>query len=359
MILLPAVLSALDLPEMINIDGGAFMMGDTALEQYIRSGGEPTGIPRLSYLSHRVKLTSFAVSRYEITNSQFAAFIGETGYTTEPEKFNDSDTWRLHGSNSKKPVVNITRADCLEYCRWLSEKTGRFFRLPTEAEWEYAALGGENFLYPWGEEFRKWDSRILGQETNLTYRDHVFPVDKITGDVSPFNVSGCYGNVQEWVMDRYHPAFYRHSPVQNPLSILGPEQTQYSVRGAWTYMHSRSRLGVKCRYSSRNSARYHDEFLGFRVVSTDSPSVFNGDGEPVIYTPGTGKSILYYLPLWSCPSEYAALIEKIRGNTGLTFSYRTARKKTWGKNTGYWYRVSSPDGSMGWVYEGFLTADKR
>lgn len=359
LILIPAVLTAVELPEMINIEGGEFNMGNTSFEQYSRSAGEPTGIPPIAYITHTVALSSFSISRYEITNSQFAAFVAETGYITEPEKFNKKDTWRVLKDYHRRPVVNITRKDCLEYCRWLSEKTGRFFRLPTEAEWEYAALGGKDRLYPWGDKFKKWDARALEQDTKLTYRDHVFPVDKITGDTSPFNVSGCYGNVQEWVMDQFHPAFYRHSPVQNPLSLFGPERHQYSVRGAWTYMHSRSRLGVKCRYSSPNSIRYHDEFLGFRVVSTGSPAVFNIDSEPVIYKPATGRTILYYLPLWSHPSEYSVLIEKIRGNGPLIFTYRTAEEKSWGKKTGYWYRVSSRQGSMGWVYEDFLTTDER
>lgn len=359
LILLPAVLSAVDLPEMINIEGGTFTMGKTTLEQYNHSGGEPTGIPTQSYLSHRVELSPFAVSRYEITNGQFTVFTDETGYITEPEKYNHKETWRLYSSYTDRPVVHVTRSDCLEYCRWLSEKTGRFFRLPTEAEWEYAALGGKDFLYPWGKEFKKLDSRPLGYETKLTYPDHVFPVDEITADVSPFNIAGCYGNVEEWMMDQYHPAFYRCSPVRNPLSIIGVNPIQYSVRGVRTYMHSMSRLGVKSRFGSGNVERYHGEFLGFRVVSTDAPSVFNEDGEPVVYEPGTGDSILYYLPVWSRPSEYAVLINKIRGNVPFAFSYRTARKKTWGKYSGYWYRVSSPDGSRGWVYEEFLRLGKQ
>jgi formylglycine-generating enzyme required for sulfatase activity len=347
-------ISAQNFPGLVRIPGGTYTMGSSKLKPYERRGGEISAVPEVTYEAHTVSLDSFRISRYEITNVQFEVFTKETGYRTEREQRGASENWRTYSEYKDRPVVMVTRQDALAYCRWLSKRLDREVRLPTEAEWEYAATGGLDRLYPWGNDYKKLDSEEIKSGTSLSYEEHVYPVTSDLGDKSRFGVSGCYGNVQEWVLDNYHPSYYRYSPKKNPLGTLGIEDFIYSIRGAWTYMHTASRLGVKCRYYSGKSERYSDEFLGFRIVSPEGEHVFNENAEPIIYVTGTCRGTIYFVPLQERPCEYSAAVSRTEGNEPLRLQYRTFHKKRWGDKTGYWYRVTAGNGRAGWVYQDFL-----
>jgi formylglycine-generating enzyme required for sulfatase activity len=347
-------ISAQDFPKMVRIPEGTYTMGSSKLKPYNRRGGEISSIPEVTYESHTVSLNSFQISRYEITNGQFEEFTEDTGYQTENEQKGSSENWRTYSEYTDRPVVMVSRQDALAYCRWLSDKLNRDVRLPTEAEWEYAATGGLDRLYPWGNDFKKMDPNEIKSGTSLCYVEHVYPVYSDFGDISPFGVSGCYGNVQEWVLDNYHPSYYRYSSKKNPLNTLGINNFVYSIRGAWTYMHTASRLGVKCRYSSGKSESCSDGFLGFRIVYPEGNHVFNEDTEPIVCVSGTCRGTIYFVPLSESPCEYSAVVSRTEGNEPLRLQYRTVNKKRWGDKKDYWYRVTAGDGRTGWAFRDFL-----
>ncbi len=148
------------MPNMIPVEGGTFMMGNNA--------GSKDEKP-----VHKVTLNSFFIGEYEVTLKDFRKFVNATGYKTDaeqPDTFRrkhglpprgiNNGSWKMNVNNSPvpttdsmNPVGNISWNDAMEYCKWLSKSTGKTFRLPTEAEWEFAARGGlksKNFKYAGG-----------------------------------------------------------------------------------------------------------------------------------------------------------------------------------------------------------------
>ncbi|MED7827579.1 formylglycine-generating enzyme family protein [Streptomyces chiangmaiensis] len=231
------------------IPSGSFAMGDAHGEGYPADGETPV---------HQVALESFSIDTTAVTNRMFARFIGETGYRTEAETYGFSAVFHLlvradrhdilgtatgtpwwitvrgadwahpGGPNSgweevpDHPVVHVSHTDALAYCQW----AGR--RLPTEAEWEYAARGGlQGQRYAWGNELHGPAGEHLcniwqGQfpEVNTAEDGHVgtAPVKSF-----PPNGYGLYevaGNVWEWCSDWFAPNYYRTSPAANPKGPL-------------------------------------------------------------------------------------------------------------------------------------------
>ncbi|MEW6736100.1 MAG: SUMF1/EgtB/PvdO family nonheme iron enzyme, partial [Acidobacteriota bacterium] len=128
------------IPETITIPGGQFIMGSEE-----EDGIEANEIPR-----HTVILDSFEMGRLEITNAQFAAFVTATGYKNQEwQSFNQP-------GRENYPARAISWVDAIAYCEWLSKITGRQYRLPTEAEWEYTAGGSQNVQFAWGN---GWDKK--------------------------------------------------------------------------------------------------------------------------------------------------------------------------------------------------------
>ena len=229
----------------VRIRAGSFLMGDSFDEGYPADGEVPV---------HAVELKAFRMDATAVTNNQFAAFVDATGYRTEAEKYGTSavfhrvvqaerkdilgtvsgSPWWLtvkgagwaypagpgqHWSDiPDHPVVQVSHDDALAYCRW----AGR--RLPTEAEWEYAARGGlEQQRYPWGNELHRPDGTH-----NCNIWQGAFPEVNTQADgylatapVRSFrpNGYGLYevsGNVWEWCSDWFLPKYYRNSPSENP-----------------------------------------------------------------------------------------------------------------------------------------------
>ena len=178
---------------------------------------------------HRVTLDAFSLAPYPVTNAEWAAF--------RPFAFADPDL----------PVTSVSWLDAAAYCEW------RGVRLPTEAEWEYAARGGfEQRLYPWGDD--------LPEIAAGRFRDGPEPV----GHFAP-NGYGLYGmclNIHEWCADWYDPAYYAVSPTHNPP---GPATgTRRASRGgAWRHHIKVSRCAA--RSSIPPEFRYSD--YGFRIAA--------------------------------------------------------------------------------------------
>ena len=173
-------------PELVVIPAGSFKMGD------------PTPPPpnMLNVDEKAVRPVSiakpFAIGKYEITFAEWDACVAEGGCTYNP----DDKGW----GRGKQPVVNISFREVQPFLNWLSKKTGKTYRLPTEAEWEYAARGGTASAYPWGEE--------IGQNNAACAKCGSQWDDKQPAPVGSFkpNAYGVHdmaGNVTEWVADCY------------------------------------------------------------------------------------------------------------------------------------------------------------
>ncbi len=235
-LLLAATAPAQDtpMPEMVEIRGGVFFMGSQA--------GPPQEKP-----IHAVQVSDFWISKYEITHAEFAAFVEDTGYETEAEKFGTGRilrdgrfvyspgfTWKEpHGPGStvtepdRYPVVQVSWNDGVAYTRWLSRQTGQAWRLPTEAEWEYACRGGTQTTYWWGDDFDQTNVNTAGawrpggapwprdEHTLIT------PIDRYPAN--PFGLHDMLGNNWEWVQD-YSSADYYAAQVRRPESpVVDPQ----------------------------------------------------------------------------------------------------------------------------------------
>ena len=225
--------------EFVLINGGCFKMGDTTGQ------GEIDEMP-----VHDVCVDGFLMGKYEVTNEQFRKFILETGYKTSAERFGqgygiskegledrglkDGIDWKhpLWPSDSimKKmdhPVVQISHVDAIVYARWLSRKTGMKCRLPTEAEWEYAARSSTmEYEYSWGSD-KPADN--IADESMRKYRKYKYwkiwdgyndgyvytsPVGKFNPtELGLFDISG---NVSEWCSDWYDSYYYERKMKENP-----------------------------------------------------------------------------------------------------------------------------------------------
>lgn len=146
---------------------------------------------------HAVELGAFAIARREVTRSEYAEFVAATGRPA-PESWGGD---RPSAGAGNLPVTDVSWNDAVDYAAWRSERDGIRYRLPTEAEWEYAARGSDGRFYPWGD---AWDaSRAYA---NLTV-EAPMPVDGDptgTSDLSAFGLAGMAGNVSEWTADPFH-----------------------------------------------------------------------------------------------------------------------------------------------------------
>ena len=188
-------------PEMIFIKGGDFIMGNNSNTK-IMSEGKP---------EHNVKLSDFYIGKYEITFTQYDYYCAETG-TKKPE---------AEGSaRGNRAVINVTWNDAVKYCKWLSVKTGKPFRLPTEAEWEYAAKGG--FAYPYSGS-NKLDE--VAWYANNAEQTHNVGEKKANG----YGLYDMSGNASEFCLDWFDNDYYSISEIFNPI---GPKTgTCKVVRG--------------------------------------------------------------------------------------------------------------------------------
>lgn len=225
---------------------------------------------------HKVTVGSFTIMKTEVTVSQFKLFIDATGYLTDADKrtggygsycWNGSTYEQKDGVNWKcgvsghlrqqseynHPVIHVSWNDAVAYAQWLSQKTGKNWRLPTEAEWEFAARGGQNLIYSgsFSIDSVAWYSKNSG---NVTH-----PVgQKKTNAYGLFDMTG---NVWEWCSDWYSDSYYRSSPSSNPQ---GPLSGSFRVLrgGSW------SDAVQDCRVADRsnNLPCIRNNYFGFRLV---------------------------------------------------------------------------------------------
>jgi toxoflavin biosynthesis protein ToxD len=191
-----------DAPAMADIDGCDVEIGLDAtevgevLERFSGLGLDRSWIEK-ECPRHRVRLERFRMARYPVTNAEYREFLLDTGHAELPTGWHFRQ-FPLERANH--PVYTISAGSADAYARWLSRRTGRGFRLPTEAEWEWAATGPDVREFPWGSEF---DPDLANTaETGLFTTS---PVGAFVGGESPCGLCDMAGNVEEYVSDTYAP----------------------------------------------------------------------------------------------------------------------------------------------------------
>jgi formylglycine-generating enzyme required for sulfatase activity len=266
-------------PEMMTIKAGVFFMGSK--DNDAASGEKP---------SHAVSLKSFNLSKTEITNAQFRQFAEATGFTGDNECYlYTKNGWSLETANWRKlpfhsepqsPVVCVSWDDAKAYVQWLAKKTNKNYRLPTEAEWEYAARAGSTTKNYFGnslEDLCKYGNiadsagkaaqvRDTGKATkNFAACNDGAEYTNAVAQYQP-NTFGLYdmlGNVNEWVEDCYHTG-YAGAPVDGSAWV--PEDCKYrSVRGG-SWFHSPGL--VRSSFIDWGNPGYRSTHFGFRIAET-------------------------------------------------------------------------------------------
>jgi formylglycine-generating enzyme required for sulfatase activity len=228
-------------PEMVWIAAGSFQMGD------IQGGGYSDEKP-----VHRVSITQpFAMGRYEVTFAEYDKFAEATGR----EKPSDRGWGR-----GNRPVINVSWHDAVAYAEWLSEQTGKKYRLPTEAEWEYAARGGTSTKYWWGNNIGKNRANCRGCGSRWDGKSTA-PVGSFAPN--PFGLYDTAGNVWEWCADSWHGS-YKGAPTDGRVWSGGDESYRVLRGGSWFNIPRSARTADRVRYTSDE----RNDFYGFRVVSS-------------------------------------------------------------------------------------------
>lgn len=264
-----------DCPEMVVIPAGGFDMGSPDSEEGRDDDEGPV---------HRVKVDAFALSKTEITRGQFAAFVKETKYdagdkcwTLENGKFAErAGDWRKPGyvQDDSHPVTCISWNDAQSYAKWISRKTGKQYRLPSEAEWEYAARGKTGSSRYWGDnpdEACKYanvtdktaKAQIPGSLSWLAHNctdgfAYTAPVGRFKANA--FGLKDMLGNVWEWTEDIYHDSYGRAPPTGSAWDGSG---TKHALRGgSWNSDPPNVRAAI--RNSNRSGLRF--SIFGFRLA---------------------------------------------------------------------------------------------
>ena len=197
---------------MVEIAEGSFMRGSGT------DAGRADERPRRT-----IYLGGFLIDKYEVTNAQYFKFIAATGHK---EPFNVYSTGSLSDMKGIEnlPVVQVTWHDAADYCQWVGK------RLPTEAEWEKAARGTDERLYPWGDVAPSPKQVNFNRDWVTTHT--LLPVGSLPDGASPYGVHEMSGNAREWVQDWYDKDYYHVAPNRNPK---GPETGLLKVirGGSW------------------------------------------------------------------------------------------------------------------------------
>ena len=277
--------------KLVLIPAGEFMMGsgESAEETaafFNKTYGEDflTAVFfRCEHPQHRVRITKpFYLGTYHVTRGQFRQFVKDTVYKTDAEKgaepgawgwdpdkktfrFNGKYSWRNAGfeQTDEHPVVYVSWNDAVAFCKWLSRKEGKTYRLPTEAEWEYACRAGTTTRYYSGDDPETLakvgnvaDAAAKAKFPNWKYTIKASDGYVFTAPVGKFkpNAFGLYdmhGNAWQWCADRYGAEYYAASPADDPT---GPDSGDVRVLrgGSWFYWPNDSRSASRCGLTPDN-----------------------------------------------------------------------------------------------------------
>ncbi|MDE2830787.1 MAG: formylglycine-generating enzyme family protein [Gemmatimonadota bacterium] len=227
------------MPEMVVIPAGSFQMGCVSgIDCY--DDEKPV---------REVKIDSFALSKYEVTFEEYDAFTDATGR----ERANDEGWGR-----GRRPVINVSWYDAIAYTEWLSDQTGKTYRLPSESEWEYAARAGTGTAYSWGDSI-DYDRANCDGCVSAWDGEKTAPVGSF--EANAWGVYDMHGNVSEWAQDCWRPS-YRGVPTDGSAGVRGDCNRRLMRGGSWADKPRILRSATRLTYSSEARSI----FYGFRVA---------------------------------------------------------------------------------------------
>ncbi|UFZ03341.1 formylglycine-generating enzyme family protein [Bradyrhizobium ontarionense] len=221
-------------PEMVQIAGGTFAMGgDDDSEQPV----------------HQVSIRSFALGKYPVT-------VGEWKQCVAAASCAD-----IAAGADDRPVANVSYDDAQAYLAWLAKVTGKPFRLPSEAEWEYAARGGQRSKYWWGDRMRSGMANCKGCNNNNDAAEAAQPLKVGSFQPNSFGLFDMGGGVGQWVADNWHKN-YKGAPADGAAWLEEGNYARVIRSGSWTNGPADARAGSRDRYDGR----IRHPTLGFRVA---------------------------------------------------------------------------------------------
>jgi formylglycine-generating enzyme required for sulfatase activity len=253
-------------PDLARIPAGEFLMGAPDADEDERP-------------VHRLYISEFHIGRFPVSNDEYARFIRSTGYAPpgvrelplitaggRDEMFRElAAAYAWDGpdppaGHRNHPVVLIKYEDAVAYCRWLSEAIGRVVRLPTEAEWEKAARGGEEGLrYPWGDDLDLSRANYLTDASAKRQRG-TRPAG--TYSANGYGLYDMAGNVWEWVADWYGRDYYAASDPRDPT---GPRSGSMRIVRGGSWVNSDATM-LRCAYRHKVPPDTYAYSIGFRIV---------------------------------------------------------------------------------------------
>ncbi len=250
-------------PEMVVIPAGTFLMGSPEKEEG-RYGDEGP--------QHKVTIGArFAIGRTPVTVGEYRQFVevthhrhegGMRVWTGSEWKDDASKSWQDPGfaQADRNPVVGVSWRDAVAYCEWLAKETGEAYRLPSEAEWEYAARAGTTTRYWWGDAITPKNANYVESKLGKTTEVGAYPPN-------PWGLYDLHGNVWEWVEDVWHDS-YKGAPTDGSAWTEGEGKDSSRLRvirgGSWYF----NPWGLRSAGRSRDLPDFRNDYLGFRVART-------------------------------------------------------------------------------------------
>jgi formylglycine-generating enzyme required for sulfatase activity len=270
--------------DMLPIPGGVYLMGSPDSEKGRQADEGP---------QHPVEVRPFWMSKFEVGWDEYDLFWSKRpggppprpDTSRKPDKLSDAltsptppyaDETFGHGRQDN-PVLAITHHAAMEYCRWLSHKTGKLYRLPTEAEWEWACRAGTTTAYSFGDDPAKLEEYAWFAADS---DDVAHKIGK--KKANPWGLFDMHGNVAEWCIDLYAKDFYSKSPrdkvTLDPFNMPGENRYPYVARGgSWTDPSEKCRSAAR-RFSDKEWLKRDPQrpqsiwwmtdadYVGFRVI---------------------------------------------------------------------------------------------
>jgi len=244
------------LTNMVYVIGGNYMMGTDM--------GKNDEKP-----AHNVKVNSFYISKYEVTAEEYSLFCKETGNSMPVDPFvyfskQKFQPISIEGNNKNMAIINVNWDNAVAYCTWLSKKMGRTYRLPTEAEWEFAGRGGNqskgyNYAGSNNKNDVAWCFGSAGSGSSEVLYGSLHQVGRLKpNELGLYDMSG---NAWEWCLDYFHEEYYLFSQSDNPT---GPERGVAHVLRGGAYDFVDVRIFVRYSGIFPELTSY-----GFRVVCTE------------------------------------------------------------------------------------------
>jgi len=233
-----------DGPEMVVVPAGSFLMGSPEDEEG-RSYEEGP--------QHMVTIARpFAVGKYAVTFDEWDAFVAASGTAHKPK----DQTW----GRGRRPVINVSWDDAQQYVAWLFKKTGKTYRLLSEAEWEYVARAGRTTRYPWGNDPGNNRANFVASGSKWS-DEQTAPVGSF--EPNAFGLHDMIGNVWEWVQDCWNES-YAGAPSDGSAWESGDRGLRVLRGGSWDDRPEYARVATRLR----NKADIRNDLNGFRVART-------------------------------------------------------------------------------------------